>query len=159
MGRGKGVKIMITGPANCGKTVILDPSRVVYNAFLSPASCTYALLGVENKEVIFLNDFRYKTQILPWNDMLLLLEEHTVHFAAPKTTYIKDIKFEKDTPIFATSKGPIVFIKGGVMDERETEIMAVRWKLFKFTHQINPEDQKNGPSGGHCFSKLVLDSC
>ena len=84
MGRGKGRNIYITGPANCCKTFILDPLRVVYDSFLSPATCSYAWLGVENKEVIFLNDFRWSPVILPWADMLLLLEGHVVHFAAPK---------------------------------------------------------------------------
>ena len=31
---------------------------VMVNAFLSPATCSYAWLGVEDKEMIFLNDFR-----------------------------------------------------------------------------------------------------
>eukprot|EP00795_Rhopilema_esculentum_P007993 gene7993-biopygen1700 len=106
MGRGKGRNIYITGPANCGKTFILDPLRVVYDSFLSPATCSYAWLGVENKEVIFLNDFRWSPVILPWADMLLLLEGHVVHFAAPKTNYSKDIEFTRDTPVFATAKAP-----------------------------------------------------
>ena len=157
MGRGKGRNIFISGPANCGKTFILDPLRVVFNTFLSPASCSYAWLGVEDKEVIFLNDFRYSTVILPWSDMLLLLEGHVVHFAAPKTTYSKDIEFSKDTPIFATSKSPITFVKGSIIDDRETEMMNVRWRMFTFRHQIDLQDQKSVQPCGHCFAKLLLD--
>ena len=84
-GRGKGRNIFIAGPANNSKTFILDPLRIVYNAFLSPATCSYAWLVVEEKEVIFLNDFRWSPVILPWSDMLL--EGAVVHFAAPKTVY------------------------------------------------------------------------
>ena len=39
LGRGKGRNIYITGPANCGKTFILDPLKVIFNTFLSPACC------------------------------------------------------------------------------------------------------------------------
>ena len=126
MGRGKGRNLYITGPANCGKTFILDPLRIIYKPFVSPAICSYAWLGVEDTEVIFLNDFRYTPAILPWSDMLLLLDGHVVHFAAPKMSYAQDIEFTSDTPVFATSKSPIVFIKGSVLDEKETEMMAVR---------------------------------
>ena len=85
MGRGKGRNLYITGPANCDKTFNLDPLRVIYITFISPATCSYAWLGVEETEVILLNDFCYTPVSLPWNDMLLLLEGHAVHFAAPKT--------------------------------------------------------------------------
>ena len=156
MGRGKGRNIYITGPANCGKTFILDPVRVVYHTFLSPATCSYAWLGVEDKEVIFLNDFRWSPVILPWSDMLLLLEGHVVHFAAPKTTYCKDIEFTRDTPVFATAKAPIAFIKSSMIDDRETEMMNVRWRIFTFRHQFDIHSQKTVPSCGHCFATMIL---
>ena len=130
LGRGKGRNIYITGPANCGKTFILDPLRIIFNTFLSPASCSYAWLGVEDKEVIFLNDFRWSPLILPWSDMLLLLEGNVVHFAAPKTSYSKDIDFSRDTPVFATAKAPISFVKSSFIDDLETEMMIVRWRFF-----------------------------
>ena len=64
--------------------------------------------------------------IIPWADILLLLEGQLVHFPAPKTHYCKDVTLEKDTPIFCTGKGPIVFGKASVIDVRETEMMQVR---------------------------------
>ena len=157
MGRRKGCNIYITGPVNCGKTFILDPLPVIYNTVLSPATCLYAWLGVEDKEVIFLNDFRYTPAILPWNDRLLLLEGHTVHFAAHKTTYARDIEFTSDTPVFATSKSPIVFIIGSSIDERETEMMDVRWRKFHFFHQIPISSQKTVTPCSTCFAHLILD--
>ena len=66
MGREKGRNLYITGTANCGTTLILDPLRSIYTTFVSPATCSYAWLGVEETEVIFLNDVRYTPAILPW---------------------------------------------------------------------------------------------
>ena len=57
---------------------------------------------------------------------LLLLEGKTVDLPAPKCYYAKDIVFETDTPIFCTGKHELVSIKGGCIDERETEVMRVR---------------------------------
>ena len=156
IGRGKGRNIYICGPANCGKTFILDPLWLIFKSFLSPATCSYAWLGGEDKEIIFLNDFRYSPIILPWSDMLLLLEGHVVHFAAPKTSYSEEILFEKDTPIFATSKAPITFVKNGVLDDRETEMMNVRWRMFSFRFQIPLEKQKAVPICARCFASLLL---
>ena len=138
MGRGKGRNIYITGPANFGKTFILDPA--------SSATCSYAWLGVEDKEVIFLNCFRWYPIILPWSDMLLLLESHVVHFAAPKTKYNQDIEFSKETLIFVTAKAPISFEKASMIDNRQTEMMTVRWRIFAFRHLFDIHYQKTVPS-------------
>ena len=71
-----------------------------------------------------------------------MFEGQVVHLPAPKTHYTKDIVFEKDTPIFCTGKQPFIYIKNGVIDQRETEMMSVRWKIFQFNVQIGQNDQK-----------------
>ena len=57
-GRGKYRNIMITGNANCGKTFLLNPLTLIFNTFFNPAFGTFAWVGVQNAECIFLNDFR-----------------------------------------------------------------------------------------------------
>ena len=158
MGRGKGRNIYITGPENCGKTFILDSLRIIFNTFLSPATCSYAWLGVEDKEVIFLNYFRLSPIILPWSDMLLLLEGNVVHFAAPKKTYNKHIEFSKYTLIFAIAKAPISSVKGSMMGDRETEMINVRWHILTFKHQFDIHCQKTVPSFGYCFATLICNN-
>ena len=85
-----------------------------------------------------------------------MLEGQVVHLPAPKTHYAKDIVFEKDTPIFGTGKQPLIYIKNGVIDQRETE-MSVRWKIFQFNVQIEQNDQKEIPQCARCFPSLVLN--
>ena len=103
-GRGKFRNIMITGPANCGKTFLLNPLNDLFETFTNPANTSYAWLGAEKAQVILLNDFLYSTEIMAWNDFLCFLEGQTVHLAAPKSTYAQGILFDEDTPIFATGK-------------------------------------------------------
>jgi hypothetical protein len=128
-GRGKNRNIMIVGPANYGKTFVLNPRNQLFQTFTNPATTSYAWVGSENAEVIFLNDFRWSPEILAWNDMLLL-EGQTLHLLAPKTHFAKDIVFDRDTPIFATSKGLIVFVdKGGEGNRNDVRKMET---LFLF---------------------------
>ena len=104
-----------------------------------------------------MNDFRWSNELIVWKDLLLLLEGQTVHFPAPKSQYLKDICLENDTPVFATSKGEIEYIgKYNSRDERETEMMQARWRIFHFTHQIPKEEQKEIVPCTRCFSELVL---
>jgi hypothetical protein len=73
-GRGKYRNLMLTGPANCGKTFLLNPLNSIYKTFTNPASTSFAWVGAEQAEVLFLNDFRWSPQIIAWHDFLLMLE-------------------------------------------------------------------------------------
>ena len=152
-GPGRYGNIMIAGVANCGKTFLLNPLYKILNFFSNPS---FASVGAEKAECIFLNDFRWSPSVIQWHDFLLLLEGQLVHLPAPKTHYAKDIVFNKDTPIFATGKNPIVFVKNGAIDEKETEMMMVRWKIFRFHAQISQEKQREISPCGKCFATLVL---
>ena len=147
---------MICGPANSGKTFILNPLTSIYDTFCNPASSSFAWVGAENSECIFRSDFRWSVQVIQWHDFLLMLEGQMVHLPAPKTHYAKDIVFDKDTSIFCTSKQPIVYIRNGVLDQRETDMMSVRWKIFTFSVRIQEKDQRELPKCAKCFATFVL---
>ena len=84
---------------------------VIYNTFCNPPTGSFAWVGVQDKECIFLNNLRWSHQLLPLHDLLLLLEGGIVNFPAPKTHLIQDIQLTKDNPIFCTTKRPLLFIK------------------------------------------------
>ena len=156
-GRGKFRNLMIVGPANCGKTFLLSPLQHIYKCFSNPANDKYAWLGAEESEVIFLNDFRWSSEMIAWKELLLLLEGQTVHLPSPKNHYVRDICISTDVPIFATGKARITFVgKYNTNDERETEMMAARWKVLDFSYQISEQDQKAIKPCSKCFAELVL---
>ena len=156
-GRGKYRNEYLKGPCNCAKTFLLHPLNTIYKTFSNPASTTFAWVGAEQSEVVFLNDFRWSAQIIPWHDFLMLLEGQSVQLPAPKTHYRQDILFQGDTPIFCTSKDELSYVRGGVVDDRETQMMKVRWRVFNLFHQIIPEEQQKSVFRcGKCFSQLIF---
>ncbi len=157
-GRGKYRNLMVVGPANCAKTFLLNPLTVIYNTFCNPASGSFVWIDAENAECIFLNDFGWSPSLIPWHNLLLLLQGHLVHLPAPKTHFAKEITFTADTPIFCTGKHPLMYIKNGVIDERETEMMAVSFKVFYFNYQILQARQREIPPCGRCFSRFIMPS-
>ena len=48
--------------------------------------------------------------MIPWKELLILLEGQAVHLPSPKNHYSNDICIDKDTPIVATSKGEITYV-------------------------------------------------
>ena len=155
-GRSKFRNVMICGPANSGKTFLLNPLTCVYETFCNPACTSFAWVGAEEAECIFLNDFRWSKQIIQWHDFLLMLEGQMVDLPAPKMHYTKDIVVDKDTPIFCTGKQPFVYIKNGVIDQQETDMMSVRWKIFHFNVPIEQNAQKELPTCVKYFVTFVL---
>ena len=156
-GRGKFRNILIVGPANSAKTFLLSPLQIIFKAFSNPSNDKYAWVGADDCEVIFLNDFRWSPELIAWKDFLLLLEGTIVHLPSPKNHYSKDVCIEKDTPIYATSISEIIY--SGKYNQRNTmedDMMAARWKIFRFRHQIAESEQKKIMACGTCFSKLVI---
>jgi hypothetical protein len=62
-GRGKYRNIMITGPANCGKSFMIGPLSKIFRTFHNPATSSFAWVGVEDAEIILLNDFRWTQKV------------------------------------------------------------------------------------------------
>ena len=130
-GRGKGGNILIVGPTNCAKTFLIKRLCTIFIAFVHPATGTFNWVGVEEAEIIFLNDFK-----IAWEDMLRLLQGNKIHAPTPKTPFAQDIVLEKDTPIFCTAPSRICMISNGTVNEIESKMMDVRWTTFQFFNQM-----------------------
>ena len=157
-GRGKYRNIFIYGDTNCGKSFILAPLKVIYKPLCNPATGSFAWLGAEDAEVIFLNYFRWHPKIIAWADFLQALEGDTVHLPTPKNVCSRDLEQNKDTPFFATSDAPLVLIKAEAIDSTNTRMMNVRWRFCHFWNQIPPEEQQELIPCGRCFAKFILDN-
>ena len=66
--------------------------------------------------------------------------------------------FKGDTPIFCTAKEELSFVRADVLDERETEMVRVRWRVFAFSSQISEAEQLQVPPCPRCFAELVYPS-
>ena len=160
-GRRKGVNIMLLGPFNCAKSFLLDPLELMYKAFMNPASAKYAFVGMDSCEVAVLNDFRFNSEMISWSELLNLLEGQTVHLPRPKNLYPNDMEIHRtnNLAIFATSKTDVEYLgRYNQQDQRENEMMACRWNVFRFTHIIPQEEieRKKCSACPHCFSKMVM---
>ena len=59
---------------------------------------------------------------------------------------------DKDKPIFCTTKRwPLTYMKNGVVDDRECQMMAIRWNTIYFN--INKEMLPQGPDALPTFCR------
>ena len=60
-----------------------------------------------------------------------------MHFPSQKHLYAGDIPVARGTTIFATGKAQITVVSYfNTIDQIKNEIMAAKWKVFEFSHQI-----------------------
>ena len=131
--------LLIVGHPSWGKSFLLDPLELIFNALVNPATSKYAWANLENKEVAFLNDFRWSPEYIAWSDFLLLLEGQIVNLPHPKNQFATDLLIDRSNnlTILATSKAPVKYVgKFNLQDEWEIDIMASRRQMFSFNHQI-----------------------
>lgn len=169
-GRKKHSNVMLVGERNCAKTFLLDPLALVYkHTFHTPASSQFGWIGVENAQVIFLNDFRWvpvnlKGGTIAWDAMLRLLEGAETNLPAPMNSCADHIKLgrDNDIPVFATSRDVLRFYKVDMNEPQtaehatENRMMDERWKVFKLHHVFEEEKKIFLDPCGFCFGKLVM---
>ena len=166
-GLGKHLNLLLHGPADPGKTFLLKPiCDILPNVFLNPANSTFAWMGVEKTNLIFLNGLRwapkYKGGNIDWGDFLNLLEGMNVTLPSPMNICSSHLQVSKKMPIFATSIEEVRYWinqRSEPQTERhhvENRMMEPRWKTFKFNHQIAEEKVKVEKCTA-CFAKFVLN--
>ena len=146
---------MFIGAANGWKILALNPLTEVLKCFVSPVSGTFAWVGGEKANVIFLNDWRWNDKLVIWTDFLKLLEGLPMHIEAPKTHFAEDILWDVKTPIFATSSTQLKKVDGGVVNEIEANMIRDWWNYFEFCKPVtNP---KIIISCGQCLARFILN--
>ena len=99
LGRSNGSTLFLIGPAECGKIFLLIPLETLYKTFSYPSSERYSWVGIEEMEMISLNDFRLSKEVIPWEDLLRLLVGVRVWFDRPKNLYAQNMCIDSDNTI------------------------------------------------------------
>ena len=133
-GRGTNRNLFITGPTNCGKTFLLKPLQTMFNTFSNLANDKYAFVAVADADM----NFPKRLSMGQGNDTM----EGFVVIGRPAGA-------------LSYAKEPLQ--RWHLSDTRHPyEMMASRWKVFKFFHQIPLKDQREVLSCSICFSRLIL---
>ena len=163
-GRNKGNNLFLLGQTNMGKSYLFRPLTGIYDTFCNPASSSFNWVDAPEKDVILLNDFRYPDQdkgadqVMPWRDLLNLLDCDKIHVAAPKTYFQSNKVWTSLQPIFANGPFEVENRVGGRNVEEETRQMRSRWNYIRLTYTI-PEDKLDTTilPCARCFAHLILD--
>ena len=67
-GRGKLRNVIIVDPTNFVKTFLLRPLETIFKTLSNPANDKCGWVGGDKAEMMFLNIFRWSSELIKWNE-------------------------------------------------------------------------------------------
>ena len=153
---GKFRNILVTGPTNCGESFILKPVTKVFNTFDNPRRSSFARVGTEQAEVIFLNGFRRSSHLIPSRGLLHLLEGENVHLPASKAFCTGYITVSRHTNFCHIKQWNEIHQKWNYCWMNWWQFNGKFLLIVTFFKTISKNNQTEINPCPHCFSKLVL---
>ena len=158
-GRSKGNLVCHAGfEGNEGKSFLFRPLPLVFgedNVFVTPPKSAFPLLGLEKARVVWLDDWRFNEDIVPWAVQLLWFEGASFVIARPQNLFSGHLRYVKDDPLFITTLHADLHALKGKLKQGDLDMMVKRLKVFDFKQKVDiPSHVAKGCSS--CFARFVL---
>ena len=108
---------------------------------------TFPLQGLPGSEICVLQDVRYESFGLPWDDWLTWGEAEDLMIRMPRNNFEESVQYTGTAPLFATMadllKYPAAEAKSTGRDvEKENRQFRSRWEIIRFKESI-PQDERD----------------
>ena len=147
---------------------MLEPAGKVFQAFRRRGQReTFSLQGLHKAEIVLLQDVRYESFGLPWDDWLTWGEDPAtggvMTVRLPRNHFRASVEYSGTAPLFATMADPFRFPASeahatGRDVERENRQFRSRWDPTFFRNEI-PAAMRDDtvPACPVCWSRWVLE--
>ena len=165
LGRRKDVNLLITGVPDSGKSFLLRPLLQIFQAFEARGQRErFPLQGLPGCDVCVLQDVRYESFGLPWDDWLRWGDGETVMVNVPRTAPgAKSVQYRGTAPLFGTMACMFHYpLSEARATGRDPELENVqwrsRWRVVEFRHCIPAEQrQVDLPACGRCAAAWLAE--
>ena len=164
-GRHKMLNIVIYGAGDAGKSFLWKPLAAVYGdrTFIRRGQADrYPLQGIHTADVCILQDVRYESFGLPWDDWLAWGEGEELMVSLPRNSFRSSLKYDGSAPLLASmcdlfSYPPREATRTGRNVERENRQWRSRWTSVCFSRSL-PEArmQPTFPACPRCAATWYL---
>ena len=142
VGRNKGVNVVIYGEPDAGKSFVFKVLGKIYKTFIRRGqNDRYPLQGLHAAEARVLQDVRYESFGLPWDDWLTWGENEELQIKLPRNNFRSSVRYTGSAPLFATmcdlfSYPPAEAMKTGRGVDRENVQWRSRWNIVHFPPRV-----------------------
>ena len=148
-GRGKTMNVLILGAPDAGKSFVFKVLPLIYkNTFIARGQGeTFPLQGIHGSEVCVLQDVRYESFGLHWDDWLRWGEGESILVRLPRNQYEASKLYTGTAPLFSTMATmfsyPLAEAKRTQRQvELENEQFRSRWTVVRFPNPL-PEERRD----------------
>jgi hypothetical protein len=142
LGRRKGINVLIVGEPDAGKSFLLKPLGKIFVTFIARGQKeTFPLQGIHGSEICLLQDVRYESFGLPWDDWLRWGENEDMMVKLPRSSFASSKLYTGTAPLFATMSDlfhfpPVEARQTGRDVERENVQFRSRWCIQRFQRSV-----------------------
>jgi hypothetical protein len=148
LGRNKTVNVLVVGAPDSGKSFCFKPLVKIFDAFIRRGQTeNFPLQGLHGSEVCVLQDVRYESFGLPWDDWLCWAELEDIMVKLPRSHFEESKRYSGTAPLFATMTDVFQYPlreaqKTNRSVEKENRQFRSRWTIVEFRHEI-PVEQRD----------------
>ena len=169
-GRGPSAKVLVLAGryGGEGKSFLLAPLRSIFGADgvqESPSPGSFPLMGLENKRVVLLDEWRFNSQVLRMATQLLWFEGKPIPLARPQNQagVVGHTLYQGSAPIFITTKARDLERFQQAADwarrnDQSSEFTMLLRRLKVYTLQVPTPTLSDAviPDCGVCFARMAL---
>ena len=147
-GRLKDTNVLIHGVPDAGKSFAFRPLGLIFETFITRGQNeSFPLQGIHGSEICLLQDVRFESFGLPWDDWLRWGDGESMMVRLPRNAFDESKEYVGTAPLFATMatlfKYPLYMAKKFQRDvEYENEQFRSRWNIIRFPTSI-PKHERN----------------
>ena len=145
LGRKKEHNVIVTGSPDGGKSFVFKPLSEIYDAFITRGQNeSFPLQGIHGKELCLLQDPRYESFGIQWDEWLRWGEGETITVKMPRNRFAQSLPYKGSAPLFATMADLFSFPireaeRTGRSIEKENVQWQSRWTIVSFSKPIPVE--------------------
>ena len=147
LGRHKETNVLIVGEPDAGKSFIFKPLGKIFKTFIRRGqNDTFSLQGIHGNDICLLQDVRYETFGLPWDDWLAWAEGEDITVRLPRNHFSESKQYSGTAPLFATmcdifSYPACEARRTGRSIEKENRQFRSRWQVVHYRYEIPQESR------------------
>jgi hypothetical protein len=148
LGRAKTVNVLIYGEPDAGKSFLFKVLPLIFDTFITRGQNeSFPLQGIHGKEICVLQDVRYESFGLPWDDWLRWGEGESLMIRLPRNQFEESLSYTGSAPLFATMATMFSYPlgeakKAGRSIDLENTQWRSRWTMVRMPHAI-PEEHRD----------------
>jgi hypothetical protein len=157
IGACRGVNIQLVGGPGMGKSFLFEPLDRIFNTFPKPLRDNpYSFGDLPGSDIMLWQDFKYKTNIIAWEDLLSIFVGEAVNLRVFRKP---PVKHRNEAPLFLTARNKLGCLREDPQEQIDVnQAMDERFKIYQWTTPLPMAERRpDFPKCGRCCARFYRE--